>query len=90
LDEAVLIDLLVSAIVTIIKAAAPLLLVSLVVGLVISILQTVTSIQEQTLTFVPKLLAVFLVLILAGNWIMGLAVELMKELCMNFVYYIHG
>ena len=90
MDEAVLIDLLVSAVVTVIKAAAPLLLVSLVVGLVISILQTVTSIQEQTLTFVPKLLAVFLVLILAGNWIMGLVVELMKELCMNFEYYIHG
>ena len=90
MDEAVLIDLLVSAVVTVIKASAPLLLVSLVVGLVISILQTVTSIQEQTLTFVPKLLAVFLVLILAGNWIMGLAVELMKELCMNFEYYIHG
>ena len=90
MDEAVLIDLLVSAVVTIIKAAAPLLLVSLVVGLVISILQTVTSIQEQTLTFVPKLLAVFLVLILAGNWILGLVVELMKELCMNFEYYIHG
>ncbi len=90
MDEAVLIDLLVSAVVTVIKASAPLLLVSLVVGLVISILQTVTSIQEQTLTFVPKLLAVFLVLILAGNWIMGLVVELMKELCMNFEYYIHG
>ena len=89
MDEAVLIDLLVSAIVTVIKAAAPLLLVSLVVGLVISILQTVTSIQEQTLTFVPKLLAVFLVLILAGNWIMGLVVELMRELCLNFEYYIH-
>ncbi|MBR2409985.1 MAG: flagellar biosynthetic protein FliQ [Lachnospiraceae bacterium] len=90
MDEAVLIDLLVSTVVTIIKASAPLLIVSLVVGLVISILQTVTSIQEQTLTFVPKLLAVFLVLIIAGNWIMGLAVELMKELCMNFEYYIHG
>ncbi len=90
MDEAVLIDLLVSAVVTIIKASAPLLLVSLVVGLVISILQTVTSIQEQTLTFVPKLLAVFLVLILAGNWIMGLAVELMEELCINFEYYINS
>ena len=90
MDEAVLIELLVSSVVTIIKASAPLLIVSLVVGLVISILQTVTSIQEQTLTFVPKLLAVFLVLILAGNWIMGLAVELMKELCMNLEYYIHG
>ena len=90
MDEAVLIDLLVSAVVTVIKAAAPLLLVSLVVGLVISILQTVTSIQEQTLTFVPKLLAVFLVLILAGSWIMGQVVELMRELCLNFEYYIHG
>lgn len=90
MDEAVLIDLLVSAVVTVIKAAAPLLLVSLVVGLIISILQTVTSIQEQTLTFVPKLLAVFLVLIIAGNWILGLAVDLMKELCINFQYYING
>ena len=90
MDEAVLIDLLVSAIVTIIKASAPLLLVSLVVGLVVSIFQTVTSIQEQTLTFVPKLLAVFIVLILAGSWIMGTVVELMKELCLNFEYYIHS
>lgn len=90
MDEAVLIDLLVSALVTIIKASAPLLLVSLVVGLVISIFQTVTSIQEQTLTFVPKLLAVFLVLIIAGSWIMGTVVELMKELCLNFEYYING
>lgn len=90
MDEAVVIDLLVSAVVTIIKASAPLLLVSLVVGLIISILQTVTSIQEQTLTFVPKLLAVFLVLIITGNWIMGLAVELMKELCINFEFYING
>ena len=90
MDEQVLTDILVSTVVTVIKAAAPLLLVSLVVGLIISILQTVTSIQEQTLTFVPKLLAVFLVLILAGNWILGLAVELMKELCLNFEYYIHG
>lgn len=90
MDEAILIDLLVSAIVTIIKASAPLLLVSLVVGLVISIFQTVTSIQEQTLTFVPKLLAVFLVLILAGSWIMGQAVELMRELCLNFEFYING
>ena len=90
MDEAVLIDLLVSAVVTVIKASAPLLLVSLVVGLVISIFQTVTSIQEQTLTFVPKLLAVFLVLILAGSWIMGQVVEMMRELCLNFEYYING
>ena len=48
------------AIYTIIVSSAPLLLISLIVGLVISIFQTVTSIQEQTLTFVPKIIAVFL------------------------------
>ena len=47
----------------VIKVAAPILLVSLVVGLIISIFQTVTSIQEQTLTFVPKIIAVFFTLI---------------------------
>ena len=69
---------------------APILGAALIVGLIVAIFQATTSIQEQTLTFVPKLLAVFLVLIIAGNWIMGLAVELMKELCMNFEYYING
>ena len=48
------------AIYTIIIASSPLLLISLIIGLVISIFQTVTSIQEQTLTFVPKIVAVFL------------------------------
>lgn len=56
------------------------LLVSLVVGLIISILQTITSIQEQTLTFVPKLLAIFLTLMLAGNWILTTLKEFIIEL----------
>ncbi len=56
-----------SALYLVVKVAAPVLLVSLVVGLLISIFQTVTSIQEQTLTFVPKIIAVFLSLILLGN-----------------------
>ena len=59
-----------SALFLIIKVAAPLLLVSLAVGLIVSIFQTVTSIQEQTLTFVPKIVAIFLTLILLGNWIL--------------------
>ena len=50
----------------IIKTAAPLLLVSLAVGLIISIFQTVTSIQEQTLTFVPKVVAIFMTLMVFG------------------------
>ena len=76
------------AIFTIIKCAAPMLLVSLCVGLSVSIFQTVTSIQEQTLTFVPKVLAIFLVLMLAGHWIMNNMVEFMTDLWSNFNLYI--
>ena len=60
-----------SALFLVIKVAAPVLLVSLVIGLIVSIFQAVTSIQEQTLTFVPKILAVFLALILLGNWMLS-------------------
>ena len=76
------------ALFTIIKCAAPLLLVSLVVGLIISIFQTVTSIQEQTLTFVPKILAIYLALILMGHWIMNTMVEFMTRLWTDFNAYI--
>lgn len=71
----------------IIKVSAPILLVSLIVGLVISIFQTVTSIQEQTLTFVPKIIAVFLALILLGNWILTQITEFMNRLWSNFSLY---
>ena len=72
----------------IIKCSAPLLLVSLVVGLIVSIFQTVTSIQEQTLTFVPKILAIFLALIIMGHWIMNSMVEYMVRLWSEFNIYI--
>ena len=77
-----------TAIFTIIKCAAPLLLVSLCVGLLVSIFQTVTSIQEQTLTFIPKILSIFLALILMGHWILNNMVDYMVELWTNFTLYI--
>ena len=77
-----------TAIYTIIKCAAPLLLVSLCVGLLVSIFQTVTSIQEQTRTFVPKILAIFLALIVMGHWIMNNMVEFMTNLWSDFNVYI--
>ena len=55
----------------IIFLAAPILIVALVVGLIVSILQATTSIQEQTLTFVPKIAAILTVLALLGGWMMG-------------------
>ena len=63
-----MISLLREAIWLTMKLSAPALLVALVVGLVISIVQTTTSIQEQTLTFVPKLLAVLVVLLIFASW----------------------
>lgn len=72
----------------IIKVSAPLLLVSLCVGLAISIFQAVTSIQEQTLTFVPKVLAIFVTLMVLGHWIMNNIIEYMHELWSNFSLYI--
>lgn len=83
-----LVDITRQTLLTVIKSAAPMLLVSLIVGLVISIFQTVTSIQEQTLTFVPKLLAIFLVLILAGSWIMGNVVDFMTVLVKSIGTYV--
>lgn len=71
----------------IIKVSAPVLLVSLVVGLIISIFQTVTSIQEQTLTFVPKIISVFLALILLGNWMLTELTGFMTNLWSNFSVY---
>ena len=71
MTETDVIDISSQMIWVIIKCAAPLLLVSLIVGLVISIFQTVTSIQEQTLTFVPKLLAIFIVICTIGIILVG-------------------
>ena len=59
MTEGQVLDIARQALYTIILCSAPLLIISLVVGLVVSIFQTVTSIQEQTLTFVPKIICVF-------------------------------
>lgn len=74
----------------IIKVSTPMLLVSLIIGLLVSIFQTVTSIQEQTLTFVPKIIGVFVTLILLGPWIMNTLVEFMRQLWSNFSLYVSG
>ena len=72
----------------IIKTSAPILLVSMIVGLIISLLQTLTSIQEQTLTFVPKLLAIMLALMIMGPWLLNEIVSYMNILWGSFAQYI--
>ncbi len=85
-QDAVL-DIARDTIFNIVIVSAPLLLVSLIVGLIISIFQTVTSIQEQTLTFVPKILAVFITIMLVGSWMMNTMIAFMETLWSNFSYY---
>ncbi len=72
----------------IIKMSAPMLLVSLVVGLVVSIFQTVTSIQEATLTFVPKVVILFLTIMVLGHWIANGLTGYMQKLWSDFSIYI--
>jgi flagellar biosynthetic protein FliQ len=60
--------------------AAPLLLTALVVGLVVSIFQAATQINEMTLSFIPKLLAMFAALVLAGPWMLALLVDYVQRL----------
>lgn len=76
------------ALFTIIKVSAPVLLVSMAVGLIISIFQTVTSIQEQTLTFVPKVLSIFLMIMLIGHWMLTEMANLMTDLWADFSGYV--
>lgn len=82
------VEICTEALYTVIQVAAPPLLASLIVGLVVSIFQTITSIQEQTLTFVPKLLVVFLVLIIGGDWMLNSMSGFMEELWADFSVYI--
>lgn len=62
------------------KLAAPILLVSLAVGFAVSVLQSVTQIQEITLSFVPKLAAVGLVLLVSGHWMLDQSVDFTRAL----------
>ena len=80
MSHVLIVDLARNAIMVILIVAGPLLAVSLGIGLVVSILQAVTSIQEQTLSFVPKLLAVSAVFLVALPWMLQLLVKYTTEL----------
>ena len=81
-------DIMQEGLFVILKTAAPPLLVSLVIGLAVSIFQTVTSIPEQTLTFVPKVVGMFITLMILGHWILNNMVTYMVTLWEDFSLYI--
>lgn len=77
------------AIRTVLYVSAPMLLLSLIVGLIVSVIQAVTQIQEATLAFVPKIIAVFLSLLLFGPWIIKLMTQFATDLLTNINLYIY-
>lgn len=82
------IDIARGATIITLQLALPLLLFGLVVGVIVSILQAVTSIQEMTLTFVPKILAVILALVIFGPWMLQSIVAYTSRLFINLPFYV--
>jgi len=74
MTDVLVIKILRDALVTVLVVSAPILGVGMVVGLIVSIIQTTTSIQEQTLTFVPKIVAIFAAIIIFGAWMIKMLV----------------
>ncbi len=77
------------AIRTVLFSAAPMLIISLTVGLTVSVIQAVTQIQEATLAFVPKIVAVFISMLIFGPWIIKLITEFTSGLLNNINLYIY-
>lgn len=75
MDSAMVVDIGRQALWATLAVSAPLLLVALLVGLVIGIIQAATSINEMTLSFIPKLIAIGLALLLFGGWMLGILVD---------------
>ena len=84
MSHALVIDLARNAIVTALLLGGPLLMIALVVGLAISILQAVTQIQEQTLSFVPKLFAIALAFLVGMPWMLQVMIKYTTELFRSF------
>ncbi|HOB15860.1 MAG TPA: flagellar biosynthesis protein FliQ [Defluviitoga sp.] len=85
MTEEVLIEIFENGILVFLKVISPILLISVAVGLIISIFQAVTQLHEQTLTFAPKIIITFLVLILLFSWIMQNLADFTFDL---FTYYL--
>lgn len=88
MDQGTVIELAQRSIMTVIYVAAPMLGLSLLVGLAISIFQATTQIQEQTLTFIPKILAVLLGIAIFGSWMLKVLMEYTQGIYLNINQYI--
>ncbi|NLP13932.1 MAG: flagellar biosynthesis protein FliQ [Clostridium sp.] len=88
MEQGVVIELAQRAILTVIYVAAPMLGLSLIVGLAISVFQATTQIQEQTLTFIPKILAVLGGIVIFGAWMLRVLIDFTQNIYLNINQYI--
>jgi len=79
-DSSTVLHLASQGLVLVAELAGPVLVVSLVVGMIVALFQAVTSIQEFTLTFLPKVVAIGVVLLLLGHWMLGITVAFTEHL----------
>ncbi|MEG0370832.1 MAG: flagellar biosynthesis protein FliQ [Clostridium sp.] len=80
MSEVLIYSIAKKAIITATLVAAPILLVAMIIGLAISIFQAVTQIQEQTLTFVPKMIAIIFIMVLLGPWMTKTLVQFIETM----------
>jgi flagellar biosynthetic protein FliQ len=80
MTESTLLDLTRHAMIVALELAMPVLVVSLIVGMLVSLFQAITQIQEMTLTFVPKIIAVVVVLVVLGPWMLSVIVSFTSDL----------
>lgn len=80
MNQDVVVDLTMQAMQLALKLGGPILIVGLVIGLAISVFQAVTQIQEQTLSFIPKIIGLALVIVVAGPWMLGQLIVYTEEL----------
>lgn len=89
MNEATLIEISRHALVVTLELVMPVLLVSLVVGVIVSLFQAVTQVQEMTLTFVPKIFAIILTLVLIGPWMLTTIVTFTSTMIAGAPAFIH-
>ncbi len=88
MDESSIIYIAQGALKVVIYVSAPVLIISMVVGLVVSIFQATTQIQEQTLTYVPKILSVIAAIALFGSWMLRILIEYTQNIFTNMNQFI--
>ncbi|MEE3392233.1 MAG: flagellar biosynthesis protein FliQ [Lachnospiraceae bacterium] len=89
MNEATIVAIARETVWVIVKVSAPVLLVSLIVGLLITLFQTITSLQEQTLSFLPKFIAIMVMLVITGSWMLKEQVGFFENLMLAIPQYIN-